>query len=640
MYLSELLVINYKSCKNFCVQFQGDYPNIFIGINDCGKSTILKAVELLLDVKAKFYFASEDKMKADLSNTKLEENDYRAVFAEKGLPSLPYTQSECVIMGKFKLEELDTYPELVSTLSEHLLWVLDQAENAELWLARVFSANSPKPIDYILTKDTRDTPIQLYRATQKIIEGKKKELNISSEDIENENNRGRYKKIELIKAIYTKYDLSDYWQEYKTDKNFFPEVRYLDWNISFEQLIQFANDTINTKISSIINDAKIFATEQAKNAQEIVDEEFKRFTEEVTAELPNIRTIKANISFQVNSSVTDLLVDKYHSDGDIHLDSQGDGIKRQLWFALIKWSALNSIEENVTNTKFIWCFDEPETHLYPKAQREFFELIKKVSQKNVQSIVSTHSTIFIDRAKLRNINKIDLESGYTLTSYCQDIEDIYSSLQIKNSDFLFYDKFLVIEGDTEFHLIPYLYELHTGSTLINDSVQLINLGGCNKRKQNQEILANVLQGFKKDADSAIVYIFDNDAFKDFTDHELSTLNYVTVGKQDIEDSISSHVWQAFVNDIYQDDCFIALAEIEKIKETIPKYDKGIRNDIQSNQKFYAKLKSYCKQKAHQEDIEYALPDKGIGSGKLLTRFINNIDQIAPEIKEAFDRIKP
>jgi len=69
MYLSDIIILNYRSCRNLHLRFQPDQPNVLIGINDSGKSTILRAVGLLLETKPKFNFLTEDKQKNDVSNT-------------------------------------------------------------------------------------------------------------------------------------------------------------------------------------------------------------------------------------------------------------------------------------------------------------------------------------------------------------------------------------------------------------------------------------------------------------------------------------------------------------------------------------------------------------------------------------------
>ena len=362
--------------------------------------------------------------------------------------------------------------------------------------------------------------------------------------------------------------------------------------------------------------------------------EFDNFTKQFAVDLPNIQAFKSNLIFTLESKLTDILINKNNTDGDIHLDSQGDGVKRQIWFALIKWSALNSLATEITSKKYIWCFDEPETHLYPKAQRDFFQIIKQITSKNIQTIISTHSTVFIDRADFTRIAKFELENGYTKYSHCSSTSDIYNALQIRNSDFLFYDKFVIVEGDTEETLVPHLFKLHCGETLSSKGIQLINLGGKDKRKQNEQLLKDLLKDFNKDKEN-IIYIFDNDVIYELTAKELAELQYFTVGKQDIEDSIDSYLWVKIVNDkLTAFGVTTTVNEINQIKAKIPSGSK-----VNSNQKFYPKLKSYLKQKLTNPDdfylIDDNLPDKGKNSGAMLNSYIDNLVQVDPNFIAVF-----
>ncbi len=640
MYLSELLVINYRSCQKLHFSLQNNSPNILIGINDCGKSTILQAVGLLLEAKPRFNYKSDDKKKDDISNTRLESVDYNHLFSSCNIPSLPYTQKECIVVGKFMLETSDLNDD--SNLSNHLLWAIEKSSDNCLWLGRVFHEETQKHSDFLLTPDTQE-PSTHYKSNNTALTQQKKNLNITNEEIENENRRGRFTNLELVRAIYAKFEIAYHWVEYKIDKNFWLEYRYLDWNITLEQLTQFTNDAIKNRIEQQLKLASEFANHQAEQAQSIVNQALDDFTRQFATDIPNINSIKANVAFQVNTIVTDLLINKSNSDGDVHLDSQGDGIKRQLWFALTKWNAMNSVTEGVTDTKFIWCFDEPETHLYPRAQREFYDIIKTVTHTNVQSLISTHSTVFIDRAQLSSINKVDLINGYTITSKCETVDDIFQSLQIKNSDFLFYDKFLVVEGETEYELLPHLYRIYSGNSLIEDGIQIINLRGKDNRRQNQRILTNILDGFKKDTNSCIVYVFDNDARFEFTRDELSRITSFFVGIQDIEDSVSSTVWQTLVNSLIGETWSITTAEIDQLKSSIPPVDSGdASTKLQANQKFYPKLRSHVTQELNKRSVDAfpmnPLPNKGVDSGKLLANFITELGQIDPQIQQAFEKL--
>jgi len=108
MYLEKLLIINYRSCNLVALDFESNEPNILIGINDCGKSTILKAVENLLSLKPIFNFVQDDKKKNDLSNTRASIGDINTLFANFGLPPFPYDEKKCIIIGKFFIRVVAT----------------------------------------------------------------------------------------------------------------------------------------------------------------------------------------------------------------------------------------------------------------------------------------------------------------------------------------------------------------------------------------------------------------------------------------------------------------------------------------------------------------------------------------------------
>lgn len=640
MYLEKLLIVNYRSCNLVELDFTANEPNVLIGINDCGKSTILKAVENLLSTKPVFNFTKDDKKKNDFSNTRANPEKVNNLFMKLELPPFPYDDKKCLFIGKFFIEEEELQEDKIASVTPHLLWVLDNIENGVIWAGKIFDENDQTSKDCLLTPDYEENGslVRLYNSGDTDLRAKIKKLEIKTGEIENDNRKGRFKKMELARAIYNRNQLSWHWSDYDSRPKdaIFPECRYLDWNISLDQLTQFATDVINTKITSQIDVAASFANRQAKKAQQIINEELKSFTALFAPDIPNIIGFKANLSLQVKSQLTDILINKSNTDGDIHLEQQGEGVKRQIWFALIKWKALGTLQEGVTAKRFIWCFDEPETHLYPKAQREFFDLIKSISCGNVQSLISTHSTVFIDRANFNSICKVELLGGYTLLSKCTSVPDIYNALQVKNSDFLFYDKFLIVEGDTEEHLIPELFKIvKKGKSMQNHGIQIINLGGKNKRSQNKLILECILKDFNKEKDR-IIYLFDNDViFDGLTAKELNSVVYFCVGKQDIEDSIPVEIWFNIIQNELPE-VSISIDEITQIHSSIPN-NKRVNN----NQKFYPKLRNALKQKLGEDRwhiVNDKLPDKGRLSAELLSRYLTDIQHIDSQIIAAIDKL--
>lgn len=634
MYLEEIVIVNYKSCKIVDFKLKENNPNIFIGLNDCGKSTLLKGVELLFN-KVTCSFSQEGNNKSDLSNSRLDQEQFNSIFQERYLPVFEEYDDNCIyVLGKLKLQgdELDLFSEF--DLSNSLSWMLENLIDNSIWLLRKISANS---VTGYLVQNANIDYKHIYTETAAKLNVIKRELNITPEDITNSNAVGRFSNLELIRAINGKIELERLWIEYKSaksDSDIFPEYKYFDWNCSMDEVISIATGLMKDKIEEFIQPIKDTAREKAQLAENAINDEFNRIQAIISSVAPEIQSINSKIHFEVKEKVSDIMVQKLQSDGLIHLDNQGEGLKRKIWFSLIKAKAESSEQSGIK--RHIWAFDEPETHLYPGAQREFFDILKGLSRGNVQTLISTHSTIFIDKANTNDIlNTYKLDSGYTNLSTCGDVESIFESLKVKNSDFLFHDKFLIVEGDTEQYLIPALYKIYTGRTFIEDNIQLINIEGKDKWRLNKGVLKAITQGFNK-IENSMILLFDNDMSFEMDDID-KTENVFFVGRQDIEDSIAINLWTEIVNQFYNGSLIIDENFIQEIFDSIPE-GRG----VQSNKKFFKKLSSSLRQKWIDEggnvDEYNPIPDKGNESADFILRVINHQDHIPIKINEAFDKL--
>ena len=634
MYLDQVAIINYKSCKILDFKLKPNNPNIFIGVNDSGKSTLLKAVEFLFN-KPNCSFNTEGHNKSDLSNSSLSQEDFNSCFTQNSLPICEdYNQNSIYVLGKlrFSENEIDEISEI--DLSNTLSWAIENQFQESIWILKNIN-NEAISTKILLSSNNDYAHIFVAPATE--LNKLKRDLHISQEDINNLNSSGRFSNLELIRAINSKITLDKIWVDYKLakrDSEIFPTFEYFDWKTSMDEINSIASSLMKDKIEEFIQPIKQTAIEKALLAETAINEEFGRLQEKISSVAPEVELITSKIHFEVKEKVSDIMVQKSQSDGLIHLDNQGDGLKRKIWFSLIKAKADTAIESSLK--KYIWAFDEPETHLYPAAQRDFFDILKKLSESNVQTLISTHSTIFIDKAKtndIYNVFKDDL--GYTNLSFCEDIESIYNSLKVKNSDFLFHDKFIIVEGDTEQFLIPKLYEIYTGRTFMEDNIQLINIEGKDKWRMNKGILNSITEGFKK-IDNSMILLFDNDMSYQL-DSVDKTENVFFVGIQDIEDSIDSNLWVDIVNHFYESKIVINLDFIEEIKKNIPR-----GKDVNANQKFFKKLESSLRNKWIEDgnDIDEfnTIPTKGEESANFILEKLVNKDLIPEQIKRAFDKL--
>lgn len=619
MILKQVSVFNFQSLQNVNINMEADFPTIFVGINDSGKSVILKAIGLLLNLTPQFAFQRDASAKRDLSNKVVPKESLVATFTSNGLPLLDYSEEQAIIVGKFALEPSDFSEDVTGGLSEQLLWTIERATDSTLWLTKVFNNTAGSSDVYLLSQDGDSSSgglQELWSKGSKELTALRKKASITDEDVANLNKTGRFKNIEQIRALYSHANLEKKWckyLEYKKDIGYFPQYRYLGWEFSLEDLKKIATDAMKGIIDQHTSNVRKVAGTEASEAQKEVNEALEAYASLLKEDVPTLTGLKTNLIFDVKPAVSDILVNKINADGDIHLDSQGEGVKRQIWFALIRIAAIKaSATQGPSRHQFLWCFDEPETHLYPAAQRKFFDALTTLSGTTIQVALSTHSTIFTDRASLHSIKNVILEQGYTNVGTCSSTDDILNALQAKNSDFLFYDKFLIVEGDTESELIPYLYRLLKGRSLDGNGIQLMNLGGKDKRAESITAIRNIFNGFRK-PDQCIVLLLDGDAKHGALPTNGMMVRYV--GKQDIEDSISSDVWMKLLGKVDLDS-MISKERLEEIKSEIPE------TPTQSNQKFFSRLKAELINTAGQDGASQRVIDNYPQKGKQLGRLLN------------------
>jgi putative ATP-dependent endonuclease of OLD family len=644
MLLIEAITINYKSAQNTLLKVNKNSPTILIGENDCGKTTSLNSVRLLLDHSFSVSVPNDKTEKNDLSHTALTGAEINAHLIEKKLPKLfdlnaDEQQKFIVCIGKFQIEDFDLEAE---DISNHLRWAMESArlsadQNRYFYKARVINASSgSSDIFYLHDHPDIDELVAIYSMGQTPINTAMKANNPNNEHLVNDNNAGGFTIYEKMRSIlntvscthkFVKFSDDVKYKKWKVDlQAVYPEYAYLSWNESLEGITKAANAILSDSIEIEVNRAKKISASLRTRAQTKINKKLEDLG--IHNEVPSIQSISASVNFELKNQLTDLFVGKDSSEEDVHIDNQGEGIKRQIWFALLK---LQAEQSSTTNKRYIWCFDEPETHLHPRAQRDFISTLRLLSEQHFQIIVSTHSTIFVNSSKLENINTFRINNNYTQIGAICEVEDVFDSLGVMNSDFLFFNKFLIVEGNTEQALIPMLYSKYIGRTLREDNIQQINLKGCTNEKLANDLLDSLIEGFAK-RDDISVYIFDADTNKQ------EDGKVFVVGKQDLEDSLPISIWPRIVAEVYDTDIEVTPQEIINIIEDIPTAQQG--NILQANQKFAHKLQALIRQKLYNIGKPERItewPNKSFDWGTIIGRHMNVVD-IPEPIKRAFDAL--
>jgi len=135
--------------------------------------------------------------------------------------------------------------------------------------------------------------------------------------------------------------------------------------------------------------------------------------------------------------------------------------------------------------------DEPEIHLHPRLQKKYFELLKDFSEKyNLQSILVTHSPVFIDEKTIKNTYRFYIENGETKIIKPEGItsseEDLIRFLSYTNSSKIFFtNKVVIVEGDTDSYFFTYLLSNHLQN---NQEIEFLAIGGKGAYKKWFEFL--------------------------------------------------------------------------------------------------------------------------------------------------------
>ncbi len=179
-------------------------------------------------------------------------------------------------------------------------------------------------------------------------------------------------------------------------------------------------------------------------------------------------------------------------EGGIALENRGSGME-----SLIK----TEIALEKANGLDVILMEEPENHLsFTTLRKMLLEISNK--KKDSQIIVVTHNNMIASRLNLNNVLWITEEGVKSLSKVKKTVADFF----VKADDnaflqLLLSNKVFLVEGATEFLLLPRFYEQITGNTIEEDGVTVISCNGISYK--------NYLE-IAKETNKKIAVITDND----------------------------------------------------------------------------------------------------------------------------------
>lgn len=390
MRIHDITIRNYRPFKVLEKTALGQLTTL-VGKNDAGKSSILRAIQLLF----------EDKPRIEIEDIHDGANPNEDMVIEIAFTDLPATiqieedvettlQEEMLLDQNGKLRVRKAYPrsDLTKVKISFITW--DFQDDFFAGLANLKEGE--------LNKKCNEKGIDVTKAGRGITNrSKREELRAKAEEdgiLIGENELVVSPTSDLWKCIKSLFpDFQLFESETKTD------VGETSFQSPFRPIIRIAAEQTD------VADARTNFTGVIEFAlQKEVDEIFKRLKNYAR----DLASLKVKPVFSWDKAVSINILAKDNSGTDKALDKRGSGLRRLLMVAFFQYLA-EKREENPSN--FIFGIEEPENNLHPGLQRELTHSLRQLADRGYQIIITSHSPVFAGASPLEDLILIVREGG-------------------------------------------------------------------------------------------------------------------------------------------------------------------------------------------------------------------------------------
>lgn len=163
--------------------------------------------------------------------------------------------------------------------------------------------------------------------------------------------------------------------------------------------------------------------------------------------VPDLESILSRVDVSVNDGV------------DTNIQSMGAGLHSSFILACL-WQLS---EQDEDSDDVIFGLEEPENDLHPHAQRQLHDTLDELTEQNFQVFLSTHSAFLVTAEDLFNTVRVEKQGkksrlhGADESEFVEeDVEKIKSKIAPDNNEMFFSRAVLLCEGKSEWRTIPVL----------------------------------------------------------------------------------------------------------------------------------------------------------------------------------------
>lgn len=341
--------------------------------------------------------------------------------------------------------------------------------------------------------------------------------------------------IELGKLPYEYYQMS--W-------NTFQGERYISLRKPLNFLL-IDNDNIDSNNTFNYYNKALFNSSHENCQQQKIKSDFRTKINELFSEL-ELNTVNEHQKFGVNERK--IIFENIISvlDDNIPLENKGKGKEN-----LIKTKI--ALDKNVGKMDVV-AIEEPENHLSFPNLKIMLEEISNHTEK--QLIITTHESMIVSSLNLKNAIWIKKNKSESLKELSEEDSKFFLKMTQNNLlQFILSEKVILVEGPTEFLLVPKIFEKIYKESLEKYGITIIDCSGISYKRYFD---------IAKKMNKKVVVITDNDQKLSNIDYKNSFNNENSNIKIYMDGSIENWTWEV---------CFYNLnkEKFEQIIDVAPNY---------------------------------------------------------------------
>lgn len=472
MKIHSLKISGFKRLKDITVQF-GD-ATFLIGQNNCGKSSIIKAVEILLSAKKQ-----------------LTTEDFHSILDEE-TNEIKVDTNVITLEGEFRNlpDEAKSWRGFKGRIFNYEIEEGSDESGLSIIYRKTYTLGSDVKIEMkSKVKDLKSDFKDCKKPQDLIDKGVSADIvSLYFEDLESKiTSKQKSDYFELIDEIWDFSEEEDWFQNpggiQGNILKMLPRFLLIPIDVAVQEIQGSGSGVLSKTLSELFETVRE-NSDNFKNAQihlqnlaqeldpQDINSEFGKMMTELNGVLSAVfpdSKLHASTSLSDPTNLKPTFNVQMSSNIRTSVENQGTGMVRAAVFGMLRYrQQWISQKEDDHPRSLIICFEEPETYLHPSAANQMREAIYDLSSSTSQIIASTHSPYIIDlsRKPKQLLNRLYYSSNQVeceTFSVSEKFKELHSDdksyvkmiLKIDNyvSRIFFTKNVVIIEGDTEDILI-------------------------------------------------------------------------------------------------------------------------------------------------------------------------------------------